>query len=92
MMCQRSSGLGSNARHTGYIIRGVAHQRLDIDKLLRRDAVFLKEACTVKNDGFLVGSIGTSVIRLAPPLIITKAEAGKFISALSKILKNSKGL
>lgn len=44
------------------------------------------------NDGFLVGSIGTSVIRLAPPLIITKAEAGKFISALSKILKNSKGL
>ena len=41
--------------------------------------------------GFLVSAIGKSVIRLAPPLIITKDQAGKFVKALEKILKNVSG-
>ena len=41
--------------------------------------------------GILVSAIGKSTIRLAPPLIITKAQAGQFIKALDKILKNVAG-
>ena len=41
--------------------------------------------------GILVSAIGKSTIRLAPPLIITKAQAGQFIKALDKILKNVQG-
>jgi len=37
--------------------------------------------------GFLVSAIGTSTIRLAPPLVIAKYEAMSFVSALEKILK-----
>lgn len=38
-------------------------------------------------NGFLVSSIGTSVIRIAPPLILSKREAGAFVKALAKLLK-----
>ena len=41
-------------------------------------------------EGFLVSAIGTSVIRIAPPLIITQREAAMFVKALDKILKGSK--
>ena len=41
--------------------------------------------------GILVSAIGKSTIRLAPPLIITKAQAGQFVKALDKILKNVQG-
>ena len=41
--------------------------------------------------GILVSAIGKSTIRLAPPLIITKAQANQFIKALDKILKNVQG-
>jgi acetylornithine/N-succinyldiaminopimelate aminotransferase len=41
--------------------------------------------------GILVSAIGNSTIRLAPPLIITKSQAGQFIKALDKILKNVSG-
>ena len=41
--------------------------------------------------GFLVSAIGKSTIRLAPPLIITKQQAGSFVKALDKILKNVAG-
>ncbi len=37
--------------------------------------------------GFLVSAIGTSTIRIAPPLTIAKYEALSFVSALEKILK-----
>ena len=36
--------------------------------------------------GFLVGSIGTNVLRIAPPLILSKREAAAFVTALSDIL------
>ena len=41
--------------------------------------------------GILVSAIGKSTIRLAPPLIITKAQTGQFVKALDKILKNVAG-
>ena len=41
--------------------------------------------------GILVSAIGKSTIRLAPPLIITKAQTNQFIKALDKILKNTAG-
>ena len=41
--------------------------------------------------GILVSAIGKSTIRLAPPLIITKAQANQFVKALDKILKNTAG-
>ena len=39
------------------------------------------------NMGFLVGSVGENVLRILPPLIITKAHSKKFIKALDAILK-----
>jgi len=44
---------------------------------------------SLRNKGFLVSAIGSSTIRIAPPLIITKAEADKFIRALDSILKDT---
>ena len=41
--------------------------------------------------GILVSAIGKTTIRLAPPLIITKAQAGQFVKALEKILKTVSG-
>lgn len=40
------------------------------------------------NKGFLVSAIGSSAIRIAPPLIITKAEAAKFVGAIKAIVKS----
>lgn len=37
--------------------------------------------------GFLVSSIGSNVIRIAPPLILSKFQAIKFISALQDVLE-----
>lgn len=39
------------------------------------------------NKGFLVSAIGSNVIRIAPPLIISKSEAAKFCSALQGVLE-----
>ena len=44
------------------------------------------------NDGFLVSAIGTSTIRIAPPLIITERDAKSFVKAIEKIIKPNKGL
>ena len=41
-------------------------------------------------EGYLVSAIGESVIRIAPPLIITQREADMFVKALAKILKGSR--
>jgi len=38
--------------------------------------------------GFLVGNVGDSIIRLLPPLIITKKEIDEFIPVFSDILSN----
>lgn len=53
-------------------------------ELTEPSAVLLKQQLFEK--GFLVGSIGDKVIRLAPPLILTKHEASSFISAFEALL------
>lgn len=49
-----------------------------------------EKAVQIKNKlferGFLVGSVGSNVIRLLPPLIITEAEIDLFITALEEVL------
>ena len=42
--------------------------------------------------GFLVSSIGRSVIRIAPPLIITKSQAVSFVKELDQILSTRMGV
>ena len=44
----------------------------------------------LRQQGYLVSSIGESTIRIAPPLIITQREAAMFVAALGKILKKNK--
>ena len=39
--------------------------------------------------GFLISSIGTSTIRIAPPLVLKKQQALSFVKALDQILKNT---
>lgn len=50
----------------------------------------LPEAVKIKNlfldNGFLVGSVGDSVIRILPPLILTKADADAFIDTFRNII------
>ena len=43
-------------------------------------------------NGFLVSSIGKSVIRIAPPLIITKIQATQFVKALGSLLSTRMGV
>jgi acetylornithine/succinyldiaminopimelate/putrescine aminotransferase len=43
----------------------------------------------LREKGFLVSSIGKSVIRIAPPLIIKESEAAKFCAALDQVLKET---
>ena len=47
-------------------------------------AVEVRQKCF--DAGYLVNSIGTKVIRIAPPLILSKRQASAFLSALSGIL------
>ena len=42
--------------------------------------------------GFLVSSIGRSVIRIAPPLILTKSQAVSFVKALDSLLSTRMGI
>jgi acetylornithine/N-succinyldiaminopimelate aminotransferase len=42
-----------------------------------------------RDAGFLVNAVQPDAIRLAPPLIITAAEAGAFVAALPEILRNA---
>ena len=42
--------------------------------------------------GFLVSAIGRSVIRIAPPLVITKSQAVSFVKALDSLLATRMGI
>jgi len=53
-------------------------------QLAEDKAVPLKDKLLDK--GFLVGSVGSAVIRLLPPLIITKDDIDTFITALDEVL------
>jgi acetylornithine aminotransferase len=42
-----------------------------------------------QNNGFLVNAVQPDAVRLAPPLILTEAEAGEFVAALPAILSQA---
>ncbi|HHY64499.1 MAG TPA: aminotransferase class III-fold pyridoxal phosphate-dependent enzyme, partial [Clostridiaceae bacterium] len=52
--------------------------QLDLPK-----AVEIKKKCFEK--GFLIGSVGDNIIRVLPPLIITKEDIDLFIEALESV-------
>ncbi|MBC7765748.1 MAG: aspartate aminotransferase family protein [Hyphomonadaceae bacterium] len=54
-------------------------------QLTEPSAVQVKNALFEK--GFLVGSVGTNVIRCLPPLIITQADIDAFVDAFTKIIE-----
>jgi len=72
---QKKQGIISDIRGMGLLI-GI--------ELSIPIAVEVKKKCFEK--GFLIGSIGANVLRIAPPLILSKREAAAFVSALSEIL------
>ena len=72
---QKKQGIISDIRGMGLLI-GI--------ELSSPIAVEVKKKCFEK--GFLIGSIGANVLRIAPPLILSKREAAAFVSALSEIL------
>jgi hypothetical protein len=67
------------------LLRGVRGQGLWLAILLARpDAAAVEAAC--RGAGFLVNAVQPDAIRLAPPLILTQAQAGAFLAALPAIL------
>jgi acetylornithine aminotransferase len=43
-----------------------------------------------RDAGFLVNTVAPDTLRLAPPLVLTEAEAGRFIDAVPAVLKITK--
>jgi len=74
---QKKTGEISEVRGMGLLIG------IELTKPIAQE---VKQKCFEK--GYLVGSIGTSVLRLAPPLILSKRDAAAFVSALSEILSS----
>jgi len=72
---QKKQGIISDIRGMGLLI-GI--------ELSSPIAVEVRKKCFEK--GYLIGSIGANVLRIAPPLILSKREAAAFVSALSEIL------
>ena len=52
---QRQCGFLADAGHAGDVVRRIAHQALDVDKLWRLDAVLLADGGRVHGDGLFVG-------------------------------------
>ena len=52
-----------------------------------KDAIDKKVNASLLNHGYLVGVVGDSVLRIVPPLIITKEDAFEFTKTLKKILE-----
>jgi acetylornithine aminotransferase/acetylornithine/N-succinyldiaminopimelate aminotransferase len=72
---QKKSSIISSVRGMGLLI-GI--------ELSSPAAQEIKQKCFEK--GYLVGSIGTNVIRIAPPLILTKRDASSFLTAFAEVL------
>jgi acetylornithine aminotransferase len=67
------------------LLRGVRGQGLWLAIMLARpDAAAVEAAC--RDAGFLVNAVQPDAIRLAPPLILTEAQASAFLAALPAIL------
>jgi len=74
---QKKSGIISDIRGMGLLI-GI--------ELSLPVAVEVKQKCF--ENGYLVGSIGANVLRIAPPLILSKRDAASFVTALSEVLSS----
>ncbi len=78
------SCLGKISKETGRI-KEVRGKGLMIGiELVRPEAVRVKERCLAK--GYLVNSVGTGVIRLLPPLILTQSEIDLFCVDFAAII------
>jgi len=67
------------------LLSGVRGAGLWLAAVLTSDVAVAVEA-SARQAGFLVNAVQPDAIRLAPPLILTAAEAGEFLSALPGIL------
>lgn len=67
------------------LLAGVRGTGLWLAAVLTRDVAGKAEA-VARQAGFLVNAVQPDAIRLAPPLILTAAEAGSFVAALPRIL------
>ena len=78
--------LASGIEATGHpLLKGVRGSGLWLAAVLTEDkAPAVYQAAQDK--GFLVNAVQPDAVRLAPPLILTPAEAGEFIAALPAIL------
>jgi acetylornithine aminotransferase len=70
------------------LLAGVRGQGLWLAAILTENAATDVEAAALRA-GFLVNAVQPDAIRLAPPLIITAAEASAFLSALPAILDDA---
>ncbi len=70
------------------LLAGVRGQGLWLAAILARNAAADVEAAA-RRAGFLVNAVQPDAIRLAPPLIITTAQAAAFLSALPHILDDA---
>jgi acetylornithine aminotransferase len=87
----------SNAKHVGEhltdgilglghpLVTGVRGSGLWLGVVLSREVAAAAEAAA-RTAGFLINGVAPDVIRLAPPLILTAAEADTFVEALPGIL------
>ncbi len=73
----------SAVRHP--LLSGVRGSGLWLAAVLTSDSAALVEA-SARRAGFLVNAVQPNAIRLAPPLILSAAEAGSFVAALPAIL------
>ena len=78
--------LASGIEATGHpLLKGVRGSGLWLAALLSADkAPAVYQAA--QDNGFLVNAVQPDAVRLAPPLILTEAEAGEFLAALPAIL------
>jgi acetylornithine/N-succinyldiaminopimelate aminotransferase len=70
------------------LLAGVRGQGLWLAAILTENAAADVEAAA-RRAGFLVNAVQPHAIRLAPPLIITAAEASAFLGALPAILDDA---
>ncbi len=98
-----AEGLLANAEKMGSYLKEkllVLKNKLDIITEVRGLGLMIgielgqQKALEVKNKlfekGFLVGSVGTAVIRLLPPLIIAEGDIDVFVKALEEVLISMK--
>lgn len=96
-----NNGVIENARNVGkYFIEKLEElsKRTDCIAEVRGEALMIgiefkdEIAKTVvsnmRDAGYIVGGIGTRVLRIVPPLILTNNDSDGFVSALEEVLKN----